>query len=175
MVQQPAESGSHIRDLERGDPEALGRLLDYYGPRVRRMVRLWLDPGVRARVDPADVVQEVYLDAKQQVESYLEDPRVVFYVWLRGLARQRLTKLHRQHLTAQRRSARREEPLPSESSLAHARRLLAGWTSTSSSRERGRVVGRAFSTAVRPGAAPASATSRSRSASSTQRWVQASK
>jgi RNA polymerase sigma-70 factor (ECF subfamily) len=131
MAQQPAESGSHIRDLKRGDPEALGRLLDYYRPRLRRMMRLWLDPGVRARVDPSDVIQDVYLDAKQQVESYLEDPRVVFYVWLRGLARQRLTKIHRQHLTAQCRTACREEPLPSESSLVLAKRLLAGWTSPS--------------------------------------------
>jgi len=147
MAQRPAESGSHIRDFDRGDPDALGRLLDYYRPRLRRMVGLWLDPGVRARVDPSDVVQEVYLDAKQQVESYLEDPRVVFYVWLRGLAQQRLTKLHRRHLTAQCRSTRREEPLPCESSLVLAQRLLAGWTSPSgalSKRELRRCVQRAM-------------------------------
>ena len=131
MAQQPAEDGSPIPDLVDGDPDALGRLLDYYRPRLRRMVSLWLDPRMRARVGASDVVQEVCLDAMKQVESYLEDPRVVFYVWLRGLAQQRLNKLHRGHVTAQCRSTRREEPLPSESSLVLAKRLLAGWTSPS--------------------------------------------
>ena len=100
MAQQPAEDGSPIPDLVQRDPDALGRLLDDYRPRLRRMVSLWLDPRMRARVDASDVVQEVCLDAMKQVESYLEDPRVVFYVWLRGLAQQRLNKLHRGHVTA---------------------------------------------------------------------------
>ncbi len=131
MGKQPSESESYICDLQRGDLDALGWLLDYYGPRLRQMVRLWLTSEVRTRVDPSDVVQEVYVDAQQQVESYLEDPRVVFFVWLRGLAQERVAKIHRNHVAAQCRTTRREEPLPSQSSLALAHRLFAGGTSPS--------------------------------------------
>ena len=56
---------------------------------------------------------------------------MAFYVWLRGLAGQRLSNVHRDHLQAKRRSARREVSLPTESSVALVRQLLAGGTSPS--------------------------------------------
>jgi RNA polymerase sigma-70 factor (ECF subfamily) len=77
------------------------------------------------RLDPSDVLQEVYLDATRKIHGYLHDPRVSLFVWLRGLTFDRLLKLQRHHLGAQCRAADRELQLPERSSAALARQLLA--------------------------------------------------
>src|SRR5207244_2738412 len=97
-----------------GDTAALAALFEYYRPRLRQMVRLRLDARLTARLDPSDVLQEVYLDVAGQIRAYLRRPRVAFYVWLRGLAWERLMKLHRRHLGAGCRAAGREQALPAE-------------------------------------------------------------
>jgi RNA polymerase sigma-70 factor (ECF subfamily) len=89
------------------------------------MVRLRMDPRMTARVDPSDVLQEAYLDAARQIGSYLEQPKVDAYVWLRGLTWERLLNLQRSHLGAQCRTVRREISLPPESSVHLANQLLA--------------------------------------------------
>jgi len=114
-----------------GQEGALAELFDHYRPRLRQMIRLRLDPRVAARLDPSDVLQEVYLDVAGQVRSYLARPSVAFYVWLRGLAWERLVKLHRRHLGAACRAVGREQPLPLESSAALASQLTAAGASPS--------------------------------------------
>ncbi len=131
MTTEPDEIQNLLRDLRRGDGDALAALLSHYRPRLRQMVRLRIDPQVAARVDPSDVIQEVYLEARRQIRAYLRNPKVVFYVWLRGLAGERLSNVHRQHLGAKCRTARREAPLPAGSSILLAEQLLAGGTSPS--------------------------------------------
>jgi len=131
MSNEPGETEGWLAGLRQGNADALAALLDYYRPRLRQMVRLRMDRQLAARVDPSDVIQEVYLDAQRQVQAYLQDPKVDFYVWLRGLAGQRLSNVHRQHLGAKCRTAWREVSLPAESSLLLARQLLAGGTSPS--------------------------------------------
>ena len=131
MSHEPGETEGWLAGLRRGDADALAALLDYYRPRLRQMLRLRMDRQLAARVDPSDVIQEVYLDAKRQVQAYLQEPKVDFYVWLRGLAGQRLSNVRRQHLGAKCRTAWREVSLPAESSLLLAQQLLAGGTSPS--------------------------------------------
>jgi RNA polymerase sigma-70 factor (ECF subfamily) len=93
----------------------LAVVFEEYRPRLRQMVRLRLDPRAAARIDPSDVLQETYLDAARRIGAYLRDPRVGVYVWLRGLAWQRLLKLHRTHLGTERRAAGLDLPLPDDS------------------------------------------------------------
>jgi RNA polymerase sigma-70 factor (ECF subfamily) len=95
------------------------------------MVELRLDARVAARLDPSDVLQEVYLDMAGKIEGYLRQPKVNFYVWLRGLAWERLLKLQRRHLGAECRAVGREEALPLDSSSALAGQCLAPGTSPS--------------------------------------------
>jgi RNA polymerase sigma-70 factor (ECF subfamily) len=90
-----------------------------------------LDPRLRPRVDPSDLVQEAQLEAFRRVGDYLEDPRLPLRLWLRQIARDRLLKARRQHLGATRQAIGREVPLPEESSLLLAQRLFAGGTSPS--------------------------------------------
>jgi RNA polymerase sigma-70 factor (ECF subfamily) len=94
---------------------ALAVVFEEYRPRLRLMVQLRLDPRAAARIDASDVLQETYLDAARRVGEYLRNPRVGVYIWLRGLAWQRLLKLHRRHLGARCRAAALDLSLPDES------------------------------------------------------------
>jgi RNA polymerase sigma-70 factor (ECF subfamily) len=125
MMDDPPQMEGWLRRLGQGDQQALAELFAYYGPRLRQMVRLRMDSRLVARVDVSDVLQEVYLDAARQVESYLREPGVGIYVWLRSLAWERLLKLQRRHLHAECRAVDRQLPLPAESSALLAKALLA--------------------------------------------------
>jgi RNA polymerase sigma-70 factor (ECF subfamily) len=125
MTDEPAATQSFLQRLQGGDRQALAELFAFYQPRLRQMVRLRMDGRLRQRLDPSDVLQEAYLDAARQLDGYLRRPRVAVYVWLRGLAWERLANLQRQHLGARCRAAGRELPLPAASSLLLAKQLLA--------------------------------------------------
>jgi RNA polymerase sigma-70 factor, ECF subfamily len=126
------DAGDTRRRLEgaaAGEDDAWRSLLDECHDRLRRMVALLLDPRLQGRVDPEDVLQETYLEASRQLAGYLRDPVLPFFLWLRQLAGNRLFKLHRHHLGAQRRDAGREVSLcrgalPEASSVALAAQLL---------------------------------------------------
>jgi RNA polymerase sigma-70 factor (ECF subfamily) len=112
-----------------GDPAAWRALVDRHHPRLRRMVALRLDPRLRGRVDPSDVLQEAYLDAARGLPDFLREPPLPFFLWLRQLAGTRLAKAHRHHLGTLRRDARREfGAVPGASSVALADRLVGPGT-----------------------------------------------
>src|SRR5947209_13035588 len=108
-----------------GDAAGWRELVGRHHDRLRRMVALRLDPRLRGRVDPSDVLQEVYADAARQLPGYLAAPPLPFFLWLRQLAGTRLAKAHRHHLGTQGRDVRREVGLvPEASSAALADGLL---------------------------------------------------
>jgi RNA polymerase sigma-70 factor (ECF subfamily) len=88
------------------------------------MVRLRMGPTLQRRLDVSDVLQEAYLDAARKASDYVQQPKVIFYVWLRGVVQERLMILQRRHLGTKCRAATREIPLPAESSALLARQLM---------------------------------------------------
>jgi RNA polymerase sigma-70 factor (ECF subfamily) len=125
-----------LRLAGRGDRQRLHDLLIGHRDRLRRMVRLRLDPRVQGRVDPSDVIQEAFLEVSRKLNDYLRDPKIPFYLWLRLLTAQKLALAHRQHLGVQARAAGREVSLrrgaePGASSAALAAQLLGKLTSPS--------------------------------------------
>lgn len=94
-----------------GDDGAVNRLLDRHRESLLRLVAMRLDRGIRRRVDASDIVQDVLLEAHSRLQSYLREPRMPFYLWLRALAMDRLVDAHRRHRAAQRRSVDRERPV----------------------------------------------------------------
>jgi RNA polymerase sigma-70 factor (ECF subfamily) len=80
---------------------------DRYRARLERMVRVRLDPRLRARLDVEDVVQDAYLEASRRLPEYLQERKVPFYLWLRFIAGQKLIEAHRIH-GAGKRDVRRE-------------------------------------------------------------------
>src|SRR5436309_14582922 len=120
-----AETSALLEQVRRGDRQALGRLLDRHRPGLRAFVEARLDPRVRARLDPSDVVQEAQLEVARRMEDFLGRRPMPFHLWVRKTAYERLLNLRRDHRERARRSVDREVGLPEGSSLLVARPLLA--------------------------------------------------
>jgi RNA polymerase sigma-70 factor, ECF subfamily len=126
-----------LRRALAGDESALAALFDGYRGQLRRMIRLRLDRRLSGRVDSSDVLQEAYLDVRKRLDEYARDPAAMpFHLWLRLVAGQRLTDVHRFHLGAQMRDAGQEVslhrgPFPQASSVSLAAQLLGKMTSAS--------------------------------------------
>src|SRR5215471_13582600 len=91
-----------------GDSAARQQLLLRHQQRLQQMVAVHMDRRLAARVDPSDLVQEALLDAHQKLSDYIRKRPLPFYPWLRRLAWERLVRLHRRHLQADKRSVLRE-------------------------------------------------------------------
>jgi RNA polymerase sigma-70 factor (ECF subfamily) len=129
MTTDPSESSDLLHRAGQGDAQALGQLLQTHRQRLRRMVRLRLDPRLQGRIDPSDVIQETYLEAAERLAEYLRDPKIPFFLWLRLLTGQKLLELRRHHLGTQARDAARElsiyqGAMPEASSACLAAQLL---------------------------------------------------
>ena len=120
--------------LRSGDSDQLAEVFSRYQDRLQRMIRFRLDRRLYGRIDSADVLQEVWLDASKRVAEYAASPAVPFYVWLRQIAWQTIIDLHRRHLGAQKRSVANEVAIGGgreDTSLSIAARLAGNLTSPS--------------------------------------------
>jgi RNA polymerase sigma-70 factor (ECF subfamily) len=118
-----------------GDQDAFDELLQRHRPRLRHMVAVRIDPRLKGRIDPSDVVQDVLLEAARMLPDYLRRRPLPYYPWLRQLAWQRLYDLHVRHIRTQGRSITREARLEmelSDESIMHlAQHLVASGTTPS--------------------------------------------
>src|SRR5262249_57937148 len=87
---ESAECQRLLQQARAWDPHALERLLSMHRAYLRQLVELRLDPRLRVRVDPSDVVQEAQLEAVRRLPEYLREPALPFRLWLRRLAQDRL-------------------------------------------------------------------------------------
>jgi RNA polymerase sigma-70 factor (ECF subfamily) len=92
----------------RGDPRQFGAFVEQWRERLRRMVAVRIDPALRGRVDASDVVQEACAEAVERLPAWLAKPEMPLHLWLRFITGQKLAQIHRQHLGAGMRDARRE-------------------------------------------------------------------
>jgi RNA polymerase sigma-70 factor (ECF subfamily) len=136
MPEEAGENDELLRRAAAGDGVSWEALVDRSRQRLRRMVAFRLDQRLRGRVDPSDVLQDAYLEAWQALEGYLRRPGIPFFLWLRGIAGNKVRALHRHHLGAQRRDPRREVSIhggamPETTSTAIAAVLLGDLTRAS--------------------------------------------
>jgi RNA polymerase sigma-70 factor (ECF subfamily) len=111
MIPMSADSSDDedlVKQAAAGDPASWSELMKRYRSRLRRMVSFRLDSRLQGRLDPSDVVQDVCLEAWQHLGSYVSQPNTPFFLWLRAVAGHKLGDLHRHHLGARMRDARRE-------------------------------------------------------------------
>src|SRR5438270_748186 len=80
-----------------GARSALEQLLERYRPDLQAFVDFRLDPRVRARLDPSDVVQEAQLEAVRRMDDFLARRPMPFHLWVRKTAYQRLLNARRYH------------------------------------------------------------------------------
>jgi RNA polymerase sigma-70 factor (ECF subfamily) len=91
-----------------GDLSSVAVLMQRHRQRLKKMIDARMDPRLRARVDPSDVIQEALTTAALQLSEYLETEPIPFYPWLRRITWQKLVHAHEMHLDAAKRSVRRE-------------------------------------------------------------------
>jgi RNA polymerase sigma-70 factor (ECF subfamily) len=120
-----------LEQVRRGDTGAVDRLFARHRDYLCQFVQLRLDPKLRRRVDPSDLVQDAHLEAVRRLSDYLEQPGMPFRLWLRQIAHDRLLKARRYHLGTVRRSLEREVPLPDGSGGLLAEQLFAAGSSPS--------------------------------------------
>jgi RNA polymerase sigma-70 factor (ECF subfamily) len=128
MKDAASDSVATERLLDRasaGDVHAFGLLFDRHRDYLCAVIARRLDPRVRQRVDASDVIQETQLEAFDRLADYLRRRPMPFGLWLLKTAHERLLKIHRFHMAAERRSVRREVSLPDRSSLQLAQQLAA--------------------------------------------------
>lgn len=83
--------------LRDGGEAALAELFSGHQDRLERLVEFRLDPRLRSRVDPADVLQEAYIEIARRYRDFLDDAKVSFYVWARQITLQVLIDTQRRH------------------------------------------------------------------------------
>jgi RNA polymerase sigma-70 factor (ECF subfamily) len=125
------ETAHLLQQVRQGDCGAVDRLFARHRHYLRQFIQLRLDPKLRPRVDPSDLVQEAHLEAVRRLSDYLNQPGMPFRLWLRQIAHDRLLKARRFHLGTARRSLGREVPMPEGSGGQLAERLFAAGSSPS--------------------------------------------
>jgi RNA polymerase sigma-70 factor (ECF subfamily) len=136
VVVMPEESSETEHLLERavgGDKESLGRLLTRHEDRLRRMIAFRMDHRLQGRIDASDVIQDVWVEVAEHLPQYEKQGSLPFFLWLRGVAGNKLRELHRRHLGTQMRDVGQEVSLyhgfmPETTSAALAAQLLGHLT-----------------------------------------------
>jgi RNA polymerase sigma-70 factor (ECF subfamily) len=125
-----------LRRAGGGDQDAVAAIFAVHHDRLEQMVGLRMDRRLQGRVDPADVLQETYLEAVRRVGEFARARTTSVYLWLRFLTCQKLIDLTRRHLGSKMRDAGQEisiyrGSLPQASSVCLAAQLLGHFTSPS--------------------------------------------
>jgi len=102
------DNDERVRLAAQGDAESWEALVAETRQRLRRLVTFRLDHRLQGRIDPSDVLQDAYLEAWRHLEAYTQLPSMPFFLWLRGIAGNKLRELHRHHLGTRMRDPRRE-------------------------------------------------------------------
>ncbi|MFO1009750.1 MAG: sigma-70 family RNA polymerase sigma factor [Planctomycetota bacterium] len=123
-----------LRRARGGDEAALSVLFELHHSRLVRLVELRLDARLRRRLDPADVVQEAWLEVARRFAEWSARGEPPFHVWVRLTTSQALAAAQRRHLATGARDAQREAALESRASMSAANaadRFVASATSPS--------------------------------------------
>ncbi len=129
----PEPADALLQRARLGDEDALSVLFHQHEPRLLRMIELRLDPALRRRMDPSDVLQDVWVEAARRFGEWCRQDALALHVWLRLLTSQALVQAQRRHLAAHMRDALREARVrdgrPGLSSRSAADALVASATS----------------------------------------------
>lgn len=118
-VYSASMSGWHINAEEwekrlRDEGEiALADLFDQLRAHLRNTVGFRMDPRLRGRVDPSDIIQDAFVEAANRLSEYTARSDMPIHLWVRFLTVQQLLITHRKHLHTQARDAGREVRLQS--------------------------------------------------------------
>lgn len=108
-----------------GAAPQLGELLESYRNYLYLLASTQIDPRLRAKVSPSDLVQETMLGAYRDFHAFQGQNERQLIAWLRQILIHRLHVFVQQHLLAERRNVRREVSLDDlAAALAHSSQKL---------------------------------------------------
>jgi RNA polymerase sigma-70 factor (ECF subfamily) len=104
-----AENPDIVRRLQAGDANALAEYIELHRPQLLAYIEHQLGPGLRSKVEPDDVLQEVSATAVRSLKAVNSegDP----FSWLCQIAQHKIIDSHRHFFGAQKRAAAREVPI----------------------------------------------------------------
>lgn len=108
MLDEPMSTTQLVVASKQGDNDALGRLLEQYRGYLLMLAHRYLSERLRRRVDPLDIVQLTYLEAKRDLHSFRGDTPAEFAGWLRGMLKNNVATAVTRHITTKKRSITRE-------------------------------------------------------------------
>jgi RNA polymerase sigma-70 factor (ECF subfamily) len=112
MSDQVPASPEQLLILARaGNSQALGQLLELYRGYLALLARLQIGRRLQGKVDPADLVQETFLDAHRNFAQFQGTSESELVSWLRHILAAHLAMLVRRYLGTQRRNVRLERDL----------------------------------------------------------------
>jgi RNA polymerase sigma-70 factor (ECF subfamily) len=94
-----------------GSSDALGRLLEAYRGYLLRIAREKIDPGLRAKEDASDLVQETFLEAQRDLPRFHGSSAGQLRAWLRQLLLNNIANLVRRYRGTDKRQINREVAL----------------------------------------------------------------
>jgi RNA polymerase sigma-70 factor, ECF subfamily len=103
-----------LRGAQGGDREALGRLLARYGHYLLLLARVQVGRRLQGKVDPADLVQETFLEAHRHFPGFRGQAEPEVAAWLRQILAGVLANLVRRYFGTQGRDVRLERRLAGE-------------------------------------------------------------
>jgi RNA polymerase sigma-70 factor (ECF subfamily) len=121
-VTTPTHNEQLIEKARNGDADALGQLLSRYSNYLTLLARVQLSRRIQAKVDPADVVQDAFLEAHRHFGQFRGGSEQEFTAWMRQILCARLANVVRHYLGTKGRDIRFERDLAVE--LDQSSRLL---------------------------------------------------
>src|SRR5262245_1293834 len=123
-----------LRRAQAGDDDAWGEVLEHYRPYLLLLARLQISRRLRGKADPADVVQDTFLQAHRYWRTFRGPTEEELLAWLRTILAARLANLVHRYCGTRARDVRLEAALRQEmeqSSQALDRGLVAPQSSPS--------------------------------------------
>ncbi len=99
---------SSLQRLRNGDASGLNYLLTRYRNRLLLWIRYRLDKSLTRRLDPEDILQDVYLTALKKFSTLDCNDGEHFFRWILSIVENRLRDVRRHHLSSEKRTVRKE-------------------------------------------------------------------
>ncbi len=97
-----------VHAAKAGDTEQLGKLLENYRGFLFMLAHRYLSDRLKRRIDPADIVQVTFLEAKRDWHQFRGDSAGECAAWLRNILKNNVASAVASHVTSQKRSLSRE-------------------------------------------------------------------
>jgi RNA polymerase sigma-70 factor (ECF subfamily) len=116
MTEPAHDAAQWLPAARAGSREALGRVLFAARRYLLGIARQELDPDLRAKNCPSDLVQETFVEAQRDFGQFQGDTEAELLAWLRQLLLHRVGKLRRRYRDTHKRRLVREVALGGDSS-----------------------------------------------------------